>query len=91
MPDARAQELCSLREICKFLSLEGPQWMGALCAVDSKGMRGFFLESTCAGNSFLLFFISASSCAQCNAHPVLSRAQLLGEYELFQPQLHSLI
>lgn len=91
MPDARAQELCSLREICKFLSLEGPQWIGALPALDSRGMSGFFLESTCAGDSFLLFFISASSCAQCNAHPVLSTARLLRDFELFQPQLHSFI
>lgn len=91
MPDVRAHELCRLREICKFLSLEGPQWMGALCAVDSKGIRDFFLESTCAGNSFLLFFISASNCAQCNMHPALCRAWLLREYVLFQPHLHSFI
>lgn len=69
MPDVKAHELCSSREDCKFLSLEGPWWMGALCAVDSKERRGFLLEPTCAGNSFLLFFISASNCAQRNAHP----------------------
>lgn len=85
----RTQEGWSLGQSCKFLSLWGLWWIQAPRPVGSKGMRAYLLELT--PGSFPLSFISASIHAHVMHIPILCIVQLPGQWELFQPQLLSLI